>query len=152
MIVLYGAHSRILVVDFNLPKYSSKPMRPTLVHNRAFLGAICKNAVQFLGSLPVAGSEQLFHVDLNSRRKAVRRRQSCLSGWIRGRKADGSPRCPEIGQPNWYGYDDGASVMYGSYKVQIFPDNDAGAWPQLARSWQRIRFNTDGTYEKTIEW
>ncbi|KAJ3493595.1 hypothetical protein NLG97_g4636 [Lecanicillium saksenae] len=142
------------VVDFNLKKYSAKPLRPTLVYNCAFMPSICRNVKQFLGSLPTAGSEVTFHADRSGSRKQARRMQACPKGWANTRIA-GVPRCPHADQPDWTGYFTDNATKNGPFRAKIHPtisDKGIESANRLARSWQRIRFNQDGSYEKSIEW
>lgn len=145
----------IIVVDFNLQRWSPKPLRPTMVYNCAFMPTICKNIKQFAGSLPIAGSEWTFHFDPVKARANTRRGHACPKGWVHKLKPDNTPRCPEPDQPDWVGYEHGNTAKHGPYRPKIHPGRDKqlkDTFNRLAKSWQRIRFNKDGTYEKSIEW
>lgn len=139
----------MLVVDYDLPAFSAIPLRPTLVYNCAFMPSVCNNVKDWLGYLPTTARPVKMHLDANKPRATLRRREVCPGGWVHVPKADGSLRCPQLGQPKWTGYNtDG--VRFGPFEPRIHVNGVSRN--RLAKRWQRVRFNADGTYTTTVHW
>ncbi|RKU44300.1 hypothetical protein DL546_004410 [Coniochaeta pulveracea] len=117
-------------------------LSPTIVYNCAYMPSICKTVNRYLGSLPGAGNERLFHMDINKPRKDARRAVSCPDSWIKDADADGRvPRCPETDQPQWTGYVSGDTSPHGPYPALLSGN------PPNPKKPEEPNFNRLGRYE-----
>lgn len=143
----------ITVIDYNLPEWSSIPLRPTLVYNCAYMESICKNVVKYLGYLPTRANPTIMHFDPDSNRKKARRGAACPDkkpGWANILKDDGTPRCPEPDQPKWIAYV--MDAKQGPFDAEIHPVPETQSYNRLSSSWEKIDVDEKGKITETTVW